>query len=120
MPKIELEVTEEEISQIAKAGNVYGLTKQIVAQAEAYVEAAIKTNVLGQLTEELKNLEIVDKTGALQATKVLQDLHGVIEDRLSEIGLEYEIDVRLKDGRYLDLYDRGYSDDGWITSSSLC
>lgn len=81
-----------------------------------------------EINEMISELNPSNKTEAEQMINDLVSTIGNIEDKLAEIGVEYQIDIYLGEygsGRYLQLED---CDDGWddwragqwVASSSTC
>lgn len=120
MPEITIEVSEDEINQIANSR--YGLTnvigERIKIEAEKLIAIKLQGTVISNLVEALANYKPSDKTEAESVVSVLTKAHTAIENTLAEIGLEHEIYVYLNDGRTLDVHDH-YSK-MWYTSSDQC
>lgn len=121
MPKLEIELTDEVIANIAKNNSLYGANEELVAAAKAAVNAKLKGSVIADLADELRGFQADSKAEAIEAVVVLKEAHSIIEDLLVKLGLEYEIHIMLVDGRYLDLCDHSYGGKGsWMTSSDNC
>lgn len=121
MPKIELELTDEDIANLANGGGVFGNPKsKLTEAAKEYVSAKTQGTVLADLAKQLDDYKVDSKVKAIEAISILRDVHEKIENKLASLGLEYEIRVSLGDGRYLDLYGHSYHGGQWMTSSDNC
>lgn len=120
MPEITIEVSEDEINQIANSR--YGLTnvigERIKIEAEKLIAIKLQGTVISNLVEALANYKPSDKTEAESVVSVLTKAHTAIENTLAEIGLEHEIYIYLNDERELDV--RNYHSKTWVTSSDDC
>lgn len=120
MPEITINLTDQQLADIAmsKYGVPGAVSDLVKAEATKAIEATLKGSLVTSLLESLKDLVPKDKIEATLYVSVLKEAHTLVQDKLAEIGLDYEIYVTLADGRYLDRYD----DYGktWISSSDNC
>lgn len=118
MPKIEIELTDETIANIAN-GEHWNVPDELIAAAKEIVATKHKASLISDLL--LGETEVADETEAIEIVSLLTDAHQKIEDLLAKLGLEYELPVYLTDGRHLALTNYSYVDKGeWMTSSQSC